>query len=79
MATKLLNLVFHELNKTYADDPTLKNKHRIAYVLQNDDLNKSVHLTRSPLTNGCLAGYINGLQLRLKYFHGASIDMTDQS
>jgi len=79
LATKLLNRVFHELNKTYADDPTLKNKHGIAYVLQNDDLNKSVHLARSPLTNGCLAGYINGLQLRLKYFDGASIDMTDQS
>ena len=73
IATKLLDLVYQEFNKVYSQDPILKDMHGIAYVLQNDQLNKNVHMARGPDVASCLAGYLDNLQLRVRYFDGASI------
>jgi GNAT superfamily N-acetyltransferase len=73
VATKLLDFIYQEFNKIYLEHPVLKDMHGMAYVLQNDQLNKNVHMARGPDVGSCLAGYIEKLQLRVKYFEGASI------
>lgn len=78
IATKLLSLVYEEFNKTYTEDPALKDIHGIAYLLQNDSLNKNVRMARGPDVASCLAGYIDKLQLRIKYFDGANIKIVPQ-
>ena len=72
-ATKLLNLVYQEINKRYKQDDGLKDLHGIVYVLQNDKLNKNVQRARGPDVKSCLAGYLNDLQLRIRYFDGAAV------
>jgi hypothetical protein len=73
IATKLLDLVYQEFNKRYPEDPGLKDLQGVAYVLQNDHLNKNVHRARGPDVLSCLTGYIDDLQLRVRYFDQASV------
>ncbi|QFU74444.1 hypothetical protein EY643_01560 [Halioglobus maricola] len=75
IATKLLNLVYDEFNKSYRDDNALQGIHGVAYVLQNDGLNKNVRMARGPDVGSCLIGYLDKLQLRTKYFDGASVKL----
>ena len=75
VATKLLNLVYEEFNSSYQEDPALREFQGIGYVLQNDGLNKSVQMARGPDVGSCLAGYMDDLQLRIKYFDGATVKL----
>ena len=70
-ATRLLKHTYSEFNRIYGESNTIDNMHGMAYVLQNDKLNRSVHKPMGPDVGSFLIGYINDMQMRVKYFDGA--------
>lgn len=77
-ATRLLNLVFDKLEEKFNAGEFGKDFHGIAYVLQNERLNKQVHKPMGPNVRSVFIGYLNDMQLRVKYFKGAKISTKSQ-
>lgn len=74
-ATKLLNLTYEELNKLSQAGNLPSSFHGIAYVLQNEQLNKHVHKPMGPDVRSVFIGFLDKMQLRVKYFDGAKVQL----
>ena len=74
-ATKLLNLTYEELNKLSQAGALPSSFHGIAYVLQNEQLNKHVHKPMGPDLRSVFIGFLDNMQLRVKYFDGAKVQL----
>ena len=74
-ATKLLNLTYEELNKLSQAGNLPSSFHGIAYVLQNEHLNKHVHKPMGPDVRSVFIGFLDKMQLRVKYFDGAKVQL----
>lgn len=72
-ATRLLNLVFDNLEQKIEAGAISADFHGVAYVLQNERLNKQVHKPMGPNLRSVFIGYLNDMQLRVKYFKSAKI------
>ena len=74
-ATKLLNLTYEELNKLSQAGNLPSSFYGIAYVLQNEQLNKHVHKPMGPDVRSVFIGFLDKMQLRVKYFDGAKVQL----
>ena len=77
-ATALMKLIVQNLNDAYQTGK-LRGLPGIAIVLQNDKLNTNVASPVGETIHTVLAGYLNGAQVRLVYFEGATIAMPSRS
>ena len=77
-ATALMKLVVDNLNDAYQTGK-LRGLPGIAIVLQNDKLNTNVALPIGETIRTVLMGYLNGAQVRIVYFDGATIPMPSSS
>lgn len=76
-ATELLNVIFEERNRQFANNDVNTALPGIAYSLQNAQLNASVVELISPRSGFILAGFDKeGRQIRVRYFDGATITLT---
>ena len=74
-ATRLLKHTYAELNKIYEESESIKHLQGIAYVLQNDKLNRRVHKPMGPDVRSFLIGYLKEMQMRVRYFDGAKVSL----
>ena len=77
-ATALMKLVVKNLNNAYQTGK-LRGLPGIAIVLQNDKLNTNVASPIGETIRTVLMGYLNGAQVRIVYFDGATIPMPSRS
>lgn len=76
-ATELLNVIFEERNRQFANNDVSTRLPGIAYSLQNAQLNASVVDLISPRSGFILAGFDKeGRQIRVRYFDGATVTLT---
>jgi hypothetical protein len=72
-ATRLLDVVYTSLNTRYLQGELSEEFHGVAFVLQNERLNKQVHRPMGRDIRSVFIGFLNDMQLRVRYFDGATI------
>ena len=73
-ATELLNVIFEDRNRRFANSDHSSQLPGIAYSLQNAQLNASIVDLISPRSGFILAGFDKeGRQIRVRYFDGAKV------